>query len=327
MTPPSLTAAQLSALLAPLGQVAHSAPLTGGMFATTSAVTLTDGARIIVKATPTDARGLCRYEHGIAATEALVYGMLSGRAPVPEVLMTDFTRSVVDADIVVTRHLPGRVWNDLELDATAAAGVRRAVGALMAELHRVPAPAFGYPAPETGMRREDWRSAVTAMFEGILADAAASGTILPEARVRAALELHAHTLDAVIAPVVVHNDLWPANIFLDDDLRIVGLIDTERTVWGDPLLDLVGANQMAEGGVEERIIEGNTDAGGVLARELASPTGPSRLALYRLYYRLILATEIDIRGFDAEWVPEYRGQVLRLLGAALDDVEGAEPVR
>jgi aminoglycoside phosphotransferase (APT) family kinase protein len=317
----SLTPAQLTALLAPLGEISHSAPLTGGMFAATSAVTLTDGARIVVKATPTDARTLCRYEHGIAASEALVYGMLAGSAPVPEVLMTDFTRSVVDADIVVTRHLPGRVWNDLELDASQTACVRRRLGALMAELHRVPAPAFGYPAPETGMRCDDWHSAIIAMFDGILRDAAESGTTLPEARVRAVLDRHGHVLDAVTAPVVVHNDLWPANVFLDDDLRIVGLIDTERTVWGDALFDLVGANQMAEQGAEEQIIEGNTDAGGVLAAQLASPNGSIRLALYRLYYRLILATEIDIRGFEGEWLTEYRASVERLLDDALRQLE------
>lgn len=138
------------------------------------------------------------------------------------------------------------------------------------------------------------------MFDGILRDAVESGTTLPEARVRAVLDRHGHVLDAVTSPVVMHNDLWPANIFLDDDLRIVGVIDTERTVWGDPLFDVVGANQMAEEGAEEQIVEGNTDAGGVLAAKLALPNGSIRLALYQLYYRLILATEIDIRGFEGD---------------------------
>lgn len=171
------------------------------------------------------------------------------------------------------------------------------------------------------MRRDDWRSAVTAMFDGILRDAVESGTTLPEARVRAVLDRHGHVLDAVTSPVVMHNDLWPANIFLDDDLRIVGVIHTERTVWGDPLFDVVGANQMAEEGAEEQIVEGNTDAGGVLAAKLALPNGSIRLALYQLYYRLILATEIDIRGFEGEWLPEYRASVARLLDDALRHLE------
>jgi aminoglycoside phosphotransferase (APT) family kinase protein len=194
---------------------------------------------------------------------------------------------------------------------------RRALGALMADLHRVTAPAFGYPAEESGMRADDWRTAFTTMVEGLLADAARTGTPVPAARIRAAVRAHGAALDAVVSPVVVHTDLWPANVFLDDHETIVGLIDTERTVWGDPLLDLVGADQLGLWDVDPDLLAGDTAAGGGLSAALASPAGPTRFALCRLYFSLILVTEIDVRGYDEGWVPEHRRRVAALLDAAL----------
>ncbi len=41
---------------------------------------------------------------------------------------------------------------------------------------------------------------------------------------------------------VVHTDIWPPNVMMDDDLRVTGLIDFSSTTRiGDTLMDLLGA--------------------------------------------------------------------------------------
>ncbi|WP_062133922.1 phosphotransferase family protein [Demequina aestuarii] len=313
-----LSATDLATVLAPLGQVREAVTLTGGMFAAATLATLADDTKVVVKVSGTDVARLCSYERGIARTEARTYRELATRGlPVPEVLLTDFTHSVVPGDVVVTRHLSGTPWNEADLDEPASSRVKHSLGALMARLHRVPAPAFGYPATESGMQAPDWRTAFGAMVEGILADAARTGTVVPADRIRAALDAHGPALDGVADAVFVHNDLWPANVFLDDGRAIIGIIDTERTVWGDPLLDLVGADQMGLWDIDASLIEGNTSAGGVLAAELASASGPTRFALYRLYDSLILVAEIRIRGYDGAWVDDHLRTAQSLVNAAL----------
>ncbi|WP_313556202.1 phosphotransferase family protein [Miniimonas arenae] len=333
------TTDQLVEIVAPLaaerGAVVEVRRLTGGMFAVAHTLEFADGSRAVIKVSDADPARLCRYEVGIARTEAETFEVLGERGlPVPAVLLTDFSRERFAADVVVTSHLAGTPWNVAGLDEASDAVVRRELGGLMARLHRVGAPAFGYPAPEAGLRAADWRTAFTLMVEGVLQDAADTGTEVSADAVRAALARHGGALDVVTRAAIVHNDLWPANLFLDargDEVtvdgerepRIVGLIDTERTVWGDLLLDLVGADQFGLWHVDPDLLAGNTAAGGVLAAELASPTGAARFALYRLYYSLVLVAEIPIRGYEGEWVAGHRSAAEAILAAALDLV--AEP--
>ena len=43
--------------------------------------------------------------------------------------------------------------------------------------------------------------------------------------------------DEVKIPVLVHWDLWDGNIFVKDN-RITGIIDWERSLWADPLMEV-----------------------------------------------------------------------------------------
>ncbi|GAA5211042.1 phosphotransferase family protein [Microbacterium kyungheense] len=316
---------QLTRLVAPVGRLASAEPLSGGMFATAYRVHFEDGRRAVAKIVGADTSRLYRYELGLLGTEALTYEMLGGSGvPVPRVLHTDFSRSAVDADVVVAEHLPGVPWLNLQLDDAQNAVVRRGLGAVMADLHRVPAPTFGYPAADAALSGPTWREAFGAMMDAVLADAERWHVHLPAERVRAAVGAHAAALSAVTHPVVVHTDLWAGNVFLDPEtLDIVGIIDTERTLWGDPLHELAGADQQGHGDPDADLLAGNTAAGGILADELASPTGPARLQLSRLYFALILSSEPVVRGYEGDWVAGYEQTARDNIGRALAWLEGA----
>ncbi|MCT9821496.1 phosphotransferase [Microbacterium sp. W1N] len=292
----------LREIVAPLGEVDAFEALGGGMFATAHRVRFRDGRRAVVKIVGADTSRMATYEHGILRTEAEVYRMLAGSGvPVPEVLLTDFTRARVDGDVVVAAHLDGVVWESLRLPDDESAGLRRALGALMADAHRVVAPRFGYPA-SPALQGPSWRAAYAAMLAAILADGERWGVPLPAAAIRSAVAAHHAALDTVADPVVVHADLWPGNVFVDTAARrITGVIDTERTVWGDPLLDLAGAEQFSAAAPDADILAGDRAAGGELAALLETPAGVARLHLCRLYYATLLVVECTIRGYDGEF--------------------------
>ncbi|MGX5771909.1 phosphotransferase family protein [Microbacterium trichothecenolyticum] len=315
--------AQLSDLVAPVGRLSSAEPLSGGMFATAFRLHFDDGRRAVAKIVGADTSRLLTYERGLLGTEALTYRMLEDSGvPVPRVLHTDFSRKLLDADLVVAEHLPGVSWFGRELDETQTAVVRRNLGAVMASLHRVEAASFGYPAPDAALGAHTWREAFVLMIEAVLADAERWQVPLPAERVRAAVARHSDALDAVTRAAVVHADLWEGNVFIDPDtLDIVGIIDTERTLWGDPLHELVGADQFGTGEPNADLLWGDATAGGVLARELASPSGPTRLQLSRLYFSLVLTIEPTMRGYEGEWVVGYEKDARANVDLALERLE------
>ena len=141
--------------------------------------------------------------------------------------------------------LPGRSLADL-----AEAGVvvddgpaRYDLGVALAALHRVTGERFGYDDDRAG--GPTWRAAFTAMLDALLADAADWDVRLPVTpeQLHALVGRHADVLDEVRRPALLHFDCWDGNVLAAPDadgrLRLRGLVDGERFLYGDPLLDLV----------------------------------------------------------------------------------------
>lgn len=315
--------AALPAVLAPLGRVAALERLTGGLFATTYRAVLDGGRRVVVKTAPTATDRLLTHERDLLRTEALVYGLAADRPELlmPRVLLTDFSRAVVPSDVVVASHLDGVPLTTLEADGRLPGPVRDRVepqlGALMAALHRIVGDRFGYPNADTGLTGRTWPEAFGAMVETLLADAATWGTAVPAAEIRAALARHRGALAEVATPVLVHTDLWPGNLFVDTGTSaLTGVIDPERALWGDPLVELVGADQMGRGPVPEALLAGYAGAGGVLAT--GTPSGEARLLLYRMWMSLVMVAEMAPRGYVGAAADAHRATCAGNLRHALD---------
>lgn len=321
---PPQTLHALARVLAPLGEPARVELLTGGTFATTYRVTLTDGSRVVVKAAPADTGSLLRYEHDLVRTEAEVYALAADRPdlPMPRVLLTDFSRTVLPSDVVVVSHLDGVPLVDLgETSAAVSARVDHELGAFMARLHTVTGDRFGYVNPGSGLHAPTWPETFALMLGALLDDAARWGTPVPDAECRAALARHTDALAEVTTPVLVHGDLWAGNLFVDPATgELVGVIDTERSLWADPLYELIGADQMGARTAPQTLLDGYASAGGAFA--LDTEGGRTRLQLYRLYLSLVLIIEIAPRAYTGDWIGPHRATAERLVRDALDVLLG-----
>ncbi|PVU84084.1 aminoglycoside phosphotransferase family protein [Cellulomonas sp. WB94] len=289
------------------------------MFATTYRVTLGDGTRVVVKTAPTDTDRLLRYELDLLRTEAAVYALAADRPDLlmPRVLLTDLSRTVLPSDVLVVSHLDGVPLVDAgELDPVVADVVQRELGAFMARLHTVHGERFGYPNLDAGLHAATWTEAFESMVEALLDDAARWGTPLPSDEIRAALDRHRAVLDDVRVPALVHTDLWAGNLFVDTTTgALLGVIDTERSVWGDPLLELAGADQLGRGPAPAPLLDGYAAAGGTFG--LSTASGATRLELYRLYMCLVLLVEIAPRGYVGDWLAAHRSTAAANLRASL----------
>ena len=125
------------------------------------------------------------------------------------------------------------------MDAGQEQVVDAQVAGLLRQMNSITHTTFGRQAPSAPTFAR-WSSAFVALFDDALADGEAASVELPVAyeTIRALIRESGDVLDEVTAPCFVHWDLWDSNVFVDPDtLSVVGVIDFERALWGDPLME------------------------------------------------------------------------------------------
>ncbi|MFJ4408776.1 phosphotransferase family protein [Streptomyces sp. NPDC088910] len=304
----------------PAAGIAGHAPLQGGTYNAMHRVELTDGAVLVLKVPPPSRVPKLGYERELLRGEARFYeGAATAGVPAPRVVHAEYDDgSEQAAPFLLMTHCPGVTWSAA---GEAAEGVGEAesarlwreTGGLLARLHSVRGPAFGYPAQTLAPLNSRWRPAFTAMTDAVLADAERYGPWLPlpVAEIRAALATAAPVLDEVTEPALVHFDLWPGNILLHGPAgarTVSGLIDGERMFWGDPLADFASLSIGRDDIERDSAFLAGYGAGG--GRTDFDAAARRRIALYRCYLFLIMLVEVVPRGTGGEhlaWVRQYTG--------------------
>ncbi|WP_189781998.1 phosphotransferase family protein [Streptomyces capitiformicae] len=294
--------------------------LGGGTYNTVEELSLTDGTRLVLKIPPLPTTPGLAYESELLGAEAeFCRAAETVGVPAPRVVGAALGDSAPTGRHLLLTYCPGAGWEDLE--AAQAAALRRELGGLVARLHRVTGPGFGYPSQTFGPLTPDWRTAFTAMYDALLADARRYRAWLPRPVDEVARTAKAayDCLDDVTVPSLVHFDLWDGNILVErgESVRVGGLIDGERMFWGDPIADFVSLALLGDIRRDEDFLAGYQEAGGEVE---FTASARRRYALYRSYLYLIMLIESVPRGLDDGHLAWRREQVAPQLTAALDEL-------
>ncbi|WP_051450692.1 phosphotransferase family protein [Actinospica robiniae] len=289
----------------PGAAIARCTELNDGFFNAAYRILLEDGRDVVLKISPGPAAALLGYERDIMRGEDVFFraAAISG-VPLPEVLYSGFERAAIDGDFLVLAALEGVTWDsvDADLDDAEKAALRTELGATAARLHTVTNPngRFGYPAVRE-LSADSWPEAYTAMLGELLRDAERYNVALPlpADELRQLVADNTVHLAEIIEPVLVHFDLWTGNIFVSTPpdgtaRRITGLIDGERMIWGDPLMEFVGMDVFGRADQDPDIRAGYLRAGGTIE---AGQAAERRISLYHLYMQLLLLIEMTPRGY------------------------------
>ena len=99
---------------------------------------------------------------------------------------------------------------------------------------------------------------------------------------------------------MVHWDLWDTNVFVDPaTLEVVGIIDFERVLWADPLMEAQFTNKRAH--------DRSLDAYG--KRLFDEPLAVERRRLYDLYLYLVMFVECSYRNYPT---PDIENLAIRV---------------
>ncbi|MEV6261446.1 aminoglycoside phosphotransferase family protein [Streptomyces sp. NPDC051784] len=268
--------------------------ITHGWFNVAYRIRLRDGQQAVLKIAPPAGVEVLTREVGMMRTELAAMALVRERTdvPVPRVDHADLSRELVDADYFFMEFVDadnfGLAVSEGRLPADVVTAGGRELGALNRELNSIVGPHFG-PLPGPGF--PTWREAFTRMLEDTLEDGRRAGVDLgwePD-DIRDVLAEHAGALDDVHEPRFVEIDLWTKNSMIRDG-RIVAILDHERAVWGDPLMEagFTGIDLPAFGDPSDFMT-------GYGMGEL-SPSQRARRGLYSLWLAVIMIVETKYRG-------------------------------
>jgi aminoglycoside phosphotransferase (APT) family kinase protein len=275
--------------------------LTEGWFNAAYRMTLADGRSAVLKVAPPPGVTVMRYEHDIMATEVAALRTVGERTsvPVPSVLHHDTSCVRLPSELFVMEWCDGTLLSRLRptLSDTQQGAIDGQLGGLLRQLHEIGNDGFGLQAPSQP-KFGRWSDAVADLFDMVMTDAEAMLVQLPRSYdgLRAIPRRFAAELDLVTEPRFVHWDLWDANVFVDPlTLEVRGLIDFERAMWGDPL-------------IEAQYVYRGEDAGfiaGYGSDLLASPGAHERRLVYDLYLYLLIVTEVAFRHYPTDDIERF----------------------
>lgn len=277
--------------------------ITEGWFNVAYRIRLRDGRQVVLKiAPPADVPVLTR-EVGMMRAELEAMRLVSTHTevPVPRIDHADLSHEVVDADLFFMEYIDadnfGFAAAEGRLDAATVAAGNRELGALNRDINSIVGPHFG---PLLGEGAATWRAAFTTMIEDTLADGQRVGVHIgwdPD-EIRAVLAENAESLDEVTVPQLVEVDLWAKNSMIRDG-RIVAILDHERAVYGDPLIE-AGLT-----GLDMPLFGDPTDFMSGFGLAELTGTQRTRRRLYSLYLALIMVVETKYRGHTDTHVYDF----------------------
>ncbi|MBU5672318.1 phosphotransferase family protein [Paenibacillus brevis] len=305
----SLTPEELNQLTAQVfgadSEIFKTVELKDGWFNTAYDLLLKNGLHTVLKLAPLTGEGVMRYERNMMQTEVEVLKLLQqiDSIPVPEVYFAG--KDPQGGECFLMKFISGLPLDKAKMQLTEPEmqAVRYELGTISQRINEIEGEQFGYFAAG-GVRGPSWYEVFENMTQNLLLDARDKGIALPahEGEICGAITVRRTSLEEVTVPKLVHWDLWDGNVFVDKG-RVTGLIDCERALWGDPLMEFYF-----------RELAGNQEA--FLRRygkTSFSPAERERLELYDLYLALIMHIECTYRGYEDEnhhkWAAEQLAHV------------------
>ena len=264
--------------------------ITEGWFNAVYSVRLADGRETILKIAPPRTVEVLTYEERLMETEVAAMKLVAAKTdmPVPAVLYYDDRRDLCDSDYFFMEKSVGDNYHSVKkrLAPDTISAIDRQIGSYLRQMNGIRQPSyFGYDG-NPALRGGTWREAFLKIIAAVLEDGEKKRADLgvPYDAVYALMERHAHHLNAAPAPHLVHWDCWDPNVIVQDG-TVVGILDFERVLWADPLMESLFRTR-------------NPEQLAGYGKTQFSPDEEVRCTLYAAYLHLVMRIECEYRHYD-----------------------------
>lgn len=275
--------------------------LNDGFFNSGFVVCLGNGQKTVLKVSPMKNIKVMRYEKNIMDTEVFVLNTLRSiqGVPAPKVLFYDNSREIIENEYFFMEYIDGVPLNKMreKLTDEQYGSISSQVAVCMKLINEVKCDYFGYISQED-KRFNSWGEAFLNMIKELLEDAKDVNVVFSyeSDQIYDLICKQRNILDKVHIPSLVHKDLWEGNIFIDPEtFKVNGIIDCERALFGDPLLDPVCAFLM----------ENRSFMQTYFGRTELEKDEYIKSVLYKIYLFLLMVIECPFRQYPGEGADEW----------------------
>ncbi len=278
--------------------------LTEGYFNVAYEVSLSDQEKVILKVAPLAETRIMTYEKNIMFSEVSAMKMAGkiGKIPVPEVIAFDDTCTVCKSPYFFMKKINGRSLNTIKdhIPPEQLAEIYKKVGEINRKINEIQCPRFGYPG-QPAFQGKEWYPVFCRMLKAGVEDAGRGGVDLqiPVDLMWTRLEADRKIFNEVTEPRLVHWDCWDGNIFVEDG-RVTGIIDWERSLWGDPLME-----------VGFRTYQDNTLFQKGYGINALTESEKRRALWYDIYLMILVSLECEYRKYETMDMYNWSVQILR----------------
>lgn len=264
--------------------------MKNGYFNTIYSLQLLD-SEIILKIAPSNDTHVLRYEKNIMRAEVLALNLVTENTdlPVPKVYFYDDTKCLVDFEYFFMQKMSGEDLNSIhnQLEKNEKAKIEIEIGRMNRKINEISGSKFGYLS-QTEKQTCSWREAFSDIVLDIILDGKEREVSLPYEEIENVFKSFIFACDDIKEPKLVHWDLWAGNVLIKNN-KISGIIDFERALWADPLMEYYFSN----------ILDNNNFSLGyeINLNEL-NKNAKIRRGLYNLYLYLVLVIECYYRNYE-----------------------------
>lgn len=287
--------------------IAVISELTEGSFNAVYEILLSNATRYVLKIAPNASVPVLRNEKNIMQAEVAALRLIKAHTsvPVPEVLYYSNQPPCCDSPCMIMQWMCGEAYQYASggYSDEMKQNVMLELGGMTAQFHQIHDVCFGIPG-ENGASFSTWSEAFSTLFKNILQDGIDANVSLPldyDDLFQLGERVNPFFKDVTV-PSLVHGDLWLGNVLVHNG-KISALLDFERALWGDPLMEypfgLLRNNADFLTGYRHSVLDD------------ADFSVRIRRALYNLYHYLIVRIEKPYRGFQGNTSDYFTNQKIR----------------
>ncbi len=215
--------------------------LKEGFFNVAYKVSINDQS-IILKIAPPKYTDIMTHEKNIMFSEVDAMNMVSKvtSVPVPKILCYDDSCTIIDRQYFFMEMLEGKSFSSSKVEMTEEQqnSINFDIGKYTKMLNQIEGDQFGYYCQDE-KQGNNWYEVFKSMILDTYFDAERKNIIIPieKESIVIMLEKDKSYFEAVKTPKFVHWDIWPGNVFIDNG-NITGIIDFERCMWADVLMEI-----------------------------------------------------------------------------------------